>query len=125
MDEPVPRKPVHTFALFLWVLASLVIVIATALDVPLWRAVKIMELQEHMTPEVIDAVTWREIWITTRTSATAAAELAAFGFVVDILDRILWQVTSPEHRAVRRNRYLSARLGRLRVLGLRREGGAD
>ncbi|MBV9571216.1 MAG: hypothetical protein JO056_08250 [Alphaproteobacteria bacterium] len=89
-------KPLNKFALFLWILAFAFLVA----DVPATLALRDMILRTSYPAGVAQAsaVSWLNVWSQIRSAAISSAQLAAFGVVIELLDRIRWNALPPELR---------------------------
>lgn len=112
-----PRKPLHRFAVILWCAAVLFIAIEPWIDGWLYSGamnVAYVDASEAKRR----AIDLFQMWVRSRDAVLRSLELAAAGFLIELLDQVRWALISPEERA--RHRPLTLR--RLRALGV---GGAD
>jgi len=78
------KKPVNKFALTLWIMAAIYIA------VQVWALVHIMNLtvSAHMS--------YPPLWDGLESIVKTSALLASLGVVIELLDRILWQLRTPD-----------------------------
>lgn len=95
-------KPLHRFAIVLWALAVVYLVVVPQVSWSLYRdATQVAStLKRPDAPAVMNNSAWRLF----SGALFSAAELAAAGFVIELLDAIRWTLTPPEERKRRRVR---------------------
>ena len=93
-------KPPHGFALVLWALAAIYLLVIPPISWSLYQAAAdAARLVSHpgAGPATINAA-----WRTFTDGLSTAAELAAAGFLIELLDSIRWHLTPLDGRVSRR-----------------------
>lgn len=84
------KKPINKFALGLWIIAAIFLIG----DVPVTLELKRLfaEARYPQGPEMNSVLSWLNIWTEVRSVFVAAAQLAAWGVIIEIADQIRWAV---------------------------------
>ena len=93
-------KPVHPFAVILWALAALSLVVVPTVSWFLYN--NAAETAPDVHHASLHAALVRAAWVNFADGLQNAAELTAAGFVIELLDTIRWTLPPPEERVSRR-----------------------
>jgi len=90
------QKPVNKFALFVWIVSVLLFIT----DIPATLALKQMfkEASYPGNPALAFAVSWQNVWMYVRSATISSLQLASFGVLIELLDKIRWNALPPEAR---------------------------
>ena len=98
------RKPVHFFAALLWIAAIVAFALNAAAVASAWHA------RLGMPPGVQSEVSDFKLWLAALQTLVEPLPLAAYGFIIELLDQLRWSAVPAEERSSLRSRYLILRL---------------
>ena len=98
------RKPVHFFAAILWVAAVLAFTLDVAAVASAWQA------RLAIPPSFQSYMSDFKFWLAMLQTIVAPLPLAAYGFIIELLDQLRWSAVPAEERSSLGSRYLIARL---------------
>jgi len=98
------RKPVHFFAALLWVAAVLAFALDVAAVASAWQA------RLGMPTSIQSHVSDFKLWLAALQTIAEPLPLAAYGFIIELLDQLRWSAVPAEERASLRSRYLILQL---------------
>jgi hypothetical protein len=95
------KKPINKFSLVFWIVATVFLVA----DVPMMLAIRRMAAEVNVSQGVrmVSFLTLSNFWYETRSALLGAGQLAGFGMLIELVDRICWNGLPPEERAVKLN----------------------
>ena len=86
------KKPLNRFALALWIAAFLIMALEISIALELNNvASEIASAQGNLVGRSYGLAT---IWGSIRTAALGAGQLAAFGALIELVDRVRWEARS-------------------------------
>ena len=91
------NKPINRVALAFWIIAAIFLFA----DVPMVLAIRQWgrEVSQSQGAAMGSFITFSNAWYETRSALLGAGQLAGFGMLIELLDRILWTLLPPEHRS--------------------------
>ena len=93
------KKPINKFALGFWIVA----VVFLIADVPMMLAIRKMgmEVSASKGAKMASFVTLSNFWYETRAALLGAGQLAGFGVLIELVDKIRWNGLPSEERAAK------------------------